>query len=263
MSNILRLCMLGSGSGGNSLVIEYNNASIMIDAGFSCKSLLERLQQRQFRTSGLVSVLLTHEHDDHIKGGRVFCNKLNVPLCLSARTAAALHPKGKLPDKILCFEPGNCFEMHPFTVHPFSVQHDACDPVGFVIECGRFRIGVATDLGQVNMLARRHLSGCDALILESNYDLQMLMDSPRQLHLKRRIMGKHGHMDNLDAADALETLLSERTHYLALAHVSSECNSRSIVYQTVAGKLAAINRSDVHFEVLEQHTPSEVFIMEE
>ena len=135
------------------------------------------------------------------------------------------------------------------------MQHDAVAPVGFVIRRDGLKIGIATDLGNVNMLAMQRLTDCDALVLESNYDFQMLRDSDRQLYLKRRILGRHGHLDNVAACEALGTLLTERTRLLLLAHLSSECNSVDLVRRLFEARLAELGRTDVEFGIIEQDHP--------
>lgn len=263
MKNRLRICALGSGSDGNAVVIEFNRRSIVIDVGFSCRGMIEKMRARGLDPASVSAALLSHEHEDHIRGGKAFCDKLNVPLFASSQTALFLSRRKKLPSRVCEFEIGNAFELGPFVIHPFAVQHDACDPAGFSIRCGDFHIGVATDLGQVTALAARHLCDSDALLLESNYDQQTLLDSPRPLHLKRRILGKHGHLDNLDAIGSLSGLLSDRTRFLGLAHISRECNDRAKLRAMAEAELQRLGRSGVTLELLEQYEPSPVFELED
>ena len=252
---MVRLCALGSGSSGNALVLSADGESILIDGGFSRKELLHRMALTGVEPGNIKAALLTHEHDDHVKGCRVFCDQLDIPLCTTALTARFLRPKKKLPQKVYEFEPGELFEIGGFRIKPFAVQHDAVNPVGFVIQHGGVKIGVATDLGDLNTLAMEHLSNCDALVLESNYDAQMLRDSNRALALKRRILGRHGHLDNVVAANALGQLLGVNTRYLLLAHLSSECNDRCLVENMFSERLRSLDREDVSMHVIEQCTP--------
>lgn len=197
---MVKLCALGSGSRGNALVLTGGDGSaIIVDVGFSRRETHGRMRRVEVDPGTLRAALLTHEHDDHSKGCRVFCDELNIPLCTASLTADYLRKKGKLPARVLEFEPGTDFQIGGFEVSPFLVQHDAVEPVGFVIRRDGVKIGIATDLGDVNALAFQRLCDCDALVLESNYDRQMLRDSDRQLYLKRRILGRHGHLDNLAA----------------------------------------------------------------
>ncbi len=260
---MVRMGILGSGSAGNSLVLELEDGSaLVVDAGFSRRETLARLTQLRIAPERLIGVLLTHEHQDHARGCRVLCDTLSLPLYTTCGTAEYLLRRGMLPSKVLTFEPGSSFLLGGFEVRPFSVRHDAADPVGFVIGGGGTRIGVATDLGEVNAVARRHLRDCDALVLESNYDRQMLRDSDRKLYLKRRISGRSGHLDNQMAAAALEELVTARTRLLLLAHISRECNRPEIALKECLRSLERLGRRDVRVAPLEQFVPSELFLLE-
>ena len=259
---MVHLCALGSGSSGNALVLSAGEESILIDAGFSRKELLRRMELTGIAPENISAALLTHEHDDHVKGCRVFCDQMDIPLCTTALTARFLRPKNKLPRKVYEFEPGENFEIGSFRIQPFAVQHDAVNPVGFVIHHENIKIGIATDLGDLNTLAMQHLSNCDALVLESNYDAQMLRDSDRALSLKRRILGRHGHLDNVVAVNALEHLLGVNTRCLLLAHLSSERNSRCLVEHMFSEKLRSLNREDITMRVIDQCNPVGPFELE-
>ena len=252
---MVQLSVLGSGSRGNALVLSCEEGAVIVDMGFSRKELRCRMEKLGIDPSGIRAALLTHEHDDHSKGCRVFCNELSIPLCAAGPTAAYLKRKGKLPDRVLEFEPGQDFHIAGFEISPFAVQHNAVCPVGFVIRRGGCTVGIATDLGDVNALARQRLCDCSALILESNYDAKMLRDSDRQIYLKRRILGRHGHLDNVVALKALEELLTPRTSVLMLAHLSSECNCPELVRNLFETKLRELGRTDLRFEVLSQERP--------
>ncbi len=248
----VQISALGSGSGGNAFVIKAGEEAILVDAGFSRRELVARLDAIGVNPALLRAVLVTHEHDDHVRGCRVFCDAFNLPACIAGKTADFLRTKNKLPRQLMLFEPGAVFRMGSFSIRSFAVQHDAVSPVGFRIECGARHIGIATDLGAVNALAARHLRDCDALILESNYDREMLRNSERRLHLKRRIMGRHGHLDNREAAAVLPELLTDRTKLLLLAHISSECNAPNLVKDLMHEHLRGIGREKLPFAVLEQ-----------
>ena len=245
------LSALGSGSRGNALVLSSPDGALIVDVGFSRREVRTRMERLGLDPCRLRAALLTHEHDDHSRGCRVFCDELNIPLCTASPTAEYLRRRGKLPGRVLEFEPGCEFQIGGFEVEPFAVQHDAVAPVGFVVRREGVKIGIATDLGNVNMLAMQRLEDCDALVLESNYDFQMLRDSDRQLYLKRRILGRHGHLDNV----ALGTLLTARTRLLLLAHLSSECNSVELVRRLFEARLAELGRTDIEFGIIEQDAP--------
>jgi len=258
----VEFCALGSGSKGNSFALKYGTKVMLVDAGFSRKEMLHRLELCGLDPAEILGVLLTHEHNDHVKGCRVLCNALEIPLYCSGRTAGYLQKKNELPEKVTCFEPGDHFCIEDFDVNPFPVQHDAIDPVGFVIGCGTLKIGIATDLGEVNHLGRVRLRGCDALVLESNYDREMLYQSDRDLFLKRRINGRNGHLGNMDCAAALPELLSDMTKLLMLVHVSSECNTYDLVQSIGSEILHKSGRDRVQLTVARQDAPTPLFHLE-
>jgi len=252
---MVKLSVLGSGSRGNSLVLSSEEGALIVDMGFSRRELRCRLDRIGVDPGSIRAALLTHEHDDHSKGCRVFCNELDIPLCAAGPTANYLRRKGKLPDKVMEFEPGLGFRIAGFDIEPFAVQHDAVCPVGFVIRRDGCSIGIATDLGDVNALVMHELHDCTALVLESNYDAGMLRDSDRQLYLKRRILGRNGHLDNRVALQAIGDLLTPRTSVLMLAHLSGECNRPELVKNLFSARLRELGRSDLRFEVLSQEQP--------
>jgi phosphoribosyl 1,2-cyclic phosphodiesterase len=246
---------LGSGSKGNSILLHTENSGILIDVGFSRKETLTRLEILGISPEIINGILITHEHDDHVRGCRVLANHLDLPTYLTVDTFKYLHQQKKIGDKKIIFAPGSPFEVNKFKIDPFSVQHDAIQPVGFIVTSGRFKIGIATDLGQLNRLATARLQGCDALILEANHDVQMLRDAMRPLHLKRRILGRHGHLSNEDAIEAFSELLSGKTRHVFLAHISSECNDHNLVKNLAKEKLKKMGRADILLYVLEQSKP--------
>ena len=248
---------LGSGSGGNAFIIEYGAEALIVDQGFSRKELLNRMEAIGFDPARLCGALLTHEHTDHSKGSRVFCDALGVTLYTTSGTALYLRNKNQLPRQVRAFEPGASFEIGSFTVQSFALPHDAVDPVGFTLHCGECKIGIATDLGRTDANILKQLTGCDALIIESNYDKTMLMNSDRRLELKRRICGVRGHLGNTDTCDLLPKVLCERCKVLFLAHISSECNRSDIVEECCMESLRQIPcSSKLYVEILSQHAPS-------
>ena len=248
----LGVTVLGSGSKGNAIVIHSETDAIVIDNGFSRKEFLRRLIQQDIAPGLIRAILVTHEHGDHVKGVRVLADSLEVPTYCTNNTYRYLKAKNYVGKTSVLFEPGTNFEINGFSVEPFSVPHDAVQPVAFVIKYGDLKIGIATDLGQVNKLAQQRLFDCDFLCLESNYDISKLRNADRPLSLKRRIMGKHGHLDNVDALEALEFIVTPRTKHLVMAHVSTDCNSYELVENLTSEQLAKIDRTDIVTRVARQ-----------
>ena len=251
---------LGSGSRGNAFLIHCGGDSLLIDAGFSRAELCRRMEQVGVDPASVRAVLLTHEHEDHSRGIRVFCDQLDIPLCASGRTVEYLRGGDrKLPCKVLEFQSGEPFRYGVFHILPFSVRHDAIDPVGFRISVYDHTFGVATDIGLLTQLAADRLTDCDALIFESNYDQQMLVNSDRSLSLKRRIMGHNGHLNNVDSMAALARLLTERTQLVLFAHISRECNDYNLVRTLAKETFSRLGRHDIDWAVVEQEAPLPTF----
>ena len=249
---------LGSGSDGNSYFIDTPDGALLVDQGFSRRELFDRMTRAQCDPSRLKGALLTHGHGDHARGARVFCDACNLPLYTTMATAATLAKQGNLPKLVRTFEPGAEFEVAGFEIRSFALPHDV-DTVGFHIGCGNVSIGIATDLGCAGESVKRQLVDCNALVLESNYDREMLMNSPRSLTLKRRICGFQGHLDNVTAAELLGELLGDHTGLLLLAHVSRECNAPELLREFCRKKLRELHRDDLFFDILRQDEPSPRF----
>lgn len=244
--------VLGSGSSGNALVIRAGGRGILVDAGFSAKELRRRLTLAGIDETCLDAVIVTHEHEDHISALRVFAKPLELPVYATRLTAEAMKYAKKAPERLAIFTAGASFTIGNFGVEPFSIPHDASDPVGFTIRWGARKIGVVTDLGHANAVVCDRLRECDLLVVESNHDLQMLRNSARPWNLKHRIAGKHGHLSNDDCMKLLQTILHARTRHLVLAHASCECNRYELIEQLAIKVLAAMGRHDLKPHVARQ-----------
>ena len=257
---MLTLGVLGSGSGGNSFIISDGKTAIAVDAGFSCREQELRMRQLNLKSEKLRAVLLTHEHTDHYQGCRVWCDRLNIPLYASCGTGNYLAEHTKLPRKLVCFEHDRPFEIGDFLICPFPVPHDACDPVGFSVHCGDFKLGIATDLGEISPVVAENLRDCDGLIIECNYEKTMLRDSDRNERLKRRIAGRHGHLEINDTKNALPQLITDRTRLLLYSHLSRECNSPDLAESSGREVLRQLGRTDIVFSLIPQHRALGKFI---
>ncbi len=259
MSGKFGITVLGSGSRGNSTVIHGPEGCLLLDAGFSSKELEKRLEETGISPSDIRGVLITHGHSDHTKGCRLFATRHHI---CAYMTAPTLHEGGRLhflPEQQAVITPGTAFELCGIRVEPFTLPHDAVDTVGYTFHaCGQ-KIGVATDLGHLNLLARQKLHACSLLMLESNHEPAMLQASARPIQLKRRILGRHGHLSNEDAASAISELLAAESRSLVLAHLSSECNNRELVADIFRKTLANLGRTDILFRIAEQDRPLETF----
>ena len=248
---------LGSGSRGNATVFAAGDELLLVDAGFSRRELERRMRACGLAPERVAAVLLTHEHDDHAAGCRVFCDSHGLPLYLSGMTCDALAARDMLPERVMIFSPGVEFAVGKFKVRPFPVSHDAAEPVGFIIRRDGYpcKAGMATDLGVMESSIADELTDCDVLVLESNYSETMLEESERTPRLKRRIRSFKGHLGNDQCMEALPELVGERTRMVYFAHVSRECNEYSLVAALARDRIGG----RVDFAVEEQDAPARAF----
>lgn len=249
----MEICVLGSGSGGNSIYVASGATRVLIDVGLSVREIAARLSGLGRELSELTAVLFTHDHSDHCHAAAVLCRRQGVRLLANEGTAAGVERMVKnLGTTFDIFETGGCFQVGELSFQPFNVPHDASDPVGFVISDGRIRLGVATDLGSVTTLVRHRLSDCDALVLECNHDVELVLQSKRPRSIQQRILGPHGHLCNEVAAELLAEVLSPRLKVVFPAHLSAECNTAALAEQLVRNVLTRAGRGDVRVEMTHQ-----------
>ncbi len=219
----MKICSLASGSKGNCLYLETGDARVLIDAGLSLRETLLRMETVGIDAGGVDAVLVTHEHIDHIRSAGSFARKFKVPVVASH----LVHRKSEKYFKktqVIEFESGCSFDFRSISIDPFPITHDSCDPVGFLLESREGRCGSATDLGIVTRLVADKLRGCRALNLESNHDVDMLMNGPYPWELKQRIRSRHGHISNEESLALLHDLAHAGLEALVMAHLSEVNN---------------------------------------
>jgi len=221
---MMRFCVLASGSKGNATFIEAESTRILIDAGLSGREIERRLTALGVEMTSLTALLVTHEHTDHTRALGVLAKRHRLGVHANTATLRALGPQLLDPSIVHPFTTGASFQIGSLTIHPFSVSHDAADPVGFVLDDGRCRIGQCTDTGVATRLIRHRLTRCEALILESNHDPRLLLDGPYPYPLKQRISGVRGHLSNNEAAELCCDLLHDSLQHVVLAHLSETNN---------------------------------------
>jgi len=225
----VRFSVLGSGSKGNCTLVEAGPTRVLIDNGFSGKEILDRLRSLHIAPESLTALVLTHEHDDHIRGAGILARKLRLPVYANEATQREAEAKmGKLPVRRE-FGVGEPFTIDAMCIHPFAVSHDAADPVGFVLSDGRSNLGYCTDTGMVTRLIRHHLRVCQALVLEANHDVRMVKEGPYPLPLQQRVLSSRGHLANADSLALAAELARERLRLLVLAHLSEVNNHPDLV----------------------------------
>ena len=221
----MKICVLASGSSGNCIYAGTASAHILIDAGLSGRETLNRLAQAGVRLAEIMAVCLTHEHSDHIAGLGVLHTRHGIALYANAGTIEAVGKDEKLrglPWHV--FSTGAVFPIGDLNLEPFSVSHDAYEPVGFVLAAGPVRVGVVTDIGVTTHLVRERLKHCRALVIESNHDERLLADARRPWPLKQRIAGRQGHLSNQHAAELIAEIAGNDLHQVFLFHLSLDCN---------------------------------------
>ena len=223
----MRFASLGSGSRGNSLLVESGASRVLIDAGFGPRETLRRLDRLGVRPDQVQAVLVTHEHSDHVGGAFACAARFGWSVFLTAGTLAACRPGSRGPC-IDIIDSHSAFEFGDLSIHPFPVPHDAREPAQFVLEDGNARLGILTDAGHVTPHMVTMLDRCDALVLECNHDLDMLEAGVYPPHLKKRIASALGHLDNQAAASLLARIDRTRLRHVIAAHLSEQNNSPSL-----------------------------------
>jgi len=223
--------VLASGSRGNSAVLESSSTRILVDAGVSCRETFKRMHAVGLDPRSLSAILITHEHSDHVYGLLGLAKKLKIPVCMTEAThrawsKALRDENGDCPSlaKLEVFSAGRGFHVGDIAVTPFTIPHDAADPVGFTFRMEGIKVGFATDLGYLPASVCDHLRGCDVLLLESNHDLEMLRVGPYPWSVKQRVMSRVGHLSNDALANFFARDYDGSASYIVLAHLSEQNN---------------------------------------
>src|SRR6266436_5570085 len=237
--------VLASGSRGNSTIVSSSGTKILVDAGISCRETFQRLKSLAIDPRTLSAILITHEHSDHVSGLATLAKKLKVPVFMTGAThqvwARSLRDdSGKLPEvaKLEIFSAGRSFQIADITVTPFTIPHDAADPVGFTFRVEGTKIAIATDLGYIPASVRDHLRGCDVLVMESNHDLEMLRVGPYPWSVKQRVMSRVGHLSNDSLADFFTNDYDNSAAFVVLAHLSEQNNHPEVARREAERALA-------------------------
>jgi phosphoribosyl 1,2-cyclic phosphodiesterase len=223
----LRFTSLGSGSSGNGLVVESGATRVMMDCGFTLAGTRERLERAGLAPADIRGICVTHEHDDHMGGVARFARRYAIPVYLTRGTAQWL-PEDFPAVLVHYIDSHTPFAIEGLMVEPFPVPHDAREPVQYVFSDGDCRLGVLTDLGTPTSHVQQKLSGCHALVIECNHDLEMLMNGPYPVSLKQRVAGRFGHLDNSAAGHLVASLDRSRLRHLIAAHLSRQNNTPAL-----------------------------------
>lgn len=226
-------CPLASGSKGNAIYLGTGETKILIDAGISLKALRTRLEEIKVDPSDIDAVLVTHEHSDHIKGLSALCGKYDIPVFANSETAKAIVSSFAQIPRFKIFSTGETFEFGDIEIHPFSIQHDAIDPVAFTFKIGSLKVGLCTDLGFASSLVLHQLKDCDYLCLEANHQPSMVHACSRPFVYKQRVLSRQGHLSNEASAEVISAVFHDQLKHVYLAHLSSECNSPDLALKIV------------------------------
>jgi phosphoribosyl 1,2-cyclic phosphodiesterase len=234
----MRFCSLGSGSGGNSTLIEASqgitSTRLLVDAGFSVRELVRRLARAGCTPEDVDAIFITHEHGDHIGCALAFATRYRTPLVMSRGTWRAVGNAEFDPTLLHIAKDGEAKPLGDMTLKPFAVPHDANEPLQLVLDDGALRLGIITDLGCAPISVADALAGCRALLLECNHDEGLLRTGPYHPTLKKRILGSHGHLSNAAAADLLSRCLHTGLQAVAAAHLSEHNNTPELVRAALA-----------------------------
>ena len=228
---MVSVSILASGSRGNCTVISSSRTRILVDAGLSARETFRRMQMVGESPHSLSAIVISHEHSDHVTGLCTLAKKLRIPVYMTPaahdafeRSERDKEQEGPVLGGCEHFRAGYGFQIGDISVMPFTIPHDAADPVAFTLRAEGVKIGVVTDLGYMPASVAQHIRGCDVLMIESNHDLEMLRDGPYPWAVKQRVLSRVGHLSNEATADFLENSYDGQAAYVILAHLSENNN---------------------------------------
>jgi len=257
----VKVCLLASGSAGNAIYVQNGATRILIDAGLTGKQIEARLSAIGVDAQSLQGIVVSHEHSDHIKGVGVMARKYKFPVWMTQGTFDGSKKTFRGPERVRIIENDEGFVIGDLAFEAFSLPHDAADPVNYVVSDGTAKCAIATDMGVMTQLVYQRLKDVDFVVIESNYDRNMLMNGPYPWDLKKRISGRHGHLPNDGAAETLCDLALEGVKQAVLAHLSEKNNHPDLAQKTCRDMM--VERGIVKFPVTValQDRPSEIFVI--
>ena len=248
---MLKFCSLFSGSTGNSLLVESENSKILIDAGESAKKIENALSLLNVKIDEIDGIIVTHEHIDHVKSLGTISKKFNIPVYANVETWNAMpEQKAKICEgNQKNFEINNDFEIKDLKLQPFSIPHDAANPCGFNIFNKKQKISVATDLGHITPEIVESLRKSKFILLEANYDPDILKYSQYPYSLKQRISGPKGHLSNQNSGTLISELMKSGLKNVMLGHLSKENNFPELAYKTVVEEIISNKHDENEIQV--------------
>lgn len=264
---MLKFLCLGSGSSGNCYYLSYNNNAILIDAGLGIRTIKRVLKDNNLPFNSIRAVFVTHDHADHIKSVGVLGEKYNIPIYTTQLVHQGIRKSYCVTEKLtanhICFiEKEESLPFHSFAITAFEVPHDGTDNVGYCIECDNKTICFLTDLGHITEIAAKYIERANYLILEANYEEEMLKNGPYPKYLKDRIASPNGHMGNHDTAHFLAEHLQEHLKHVWLCHLSKDNNHPELAFKAVEMEMhdhGIIIGKDLEVTPLKRTTPSNLY----
>lgn len=239
----MKFISLSSGSSGNCYYIEGGSARILIDAGVSTRYIKNALKQFDISIEEIDAVFITHEHTDHIYGVEVLSRNYNIPVYSSHLTMKNILDRDFIKRKDLFNSFDKEINIKDLNIHTFQLNHDAVNPIGYVINDADIKFSVITDTGCVTKDMYEAVKGSKAVMLESNHDIEMLQNGPYHYSLKKRILSNVGHLSNDAAGKTAVKLINDGTEEIILGHISSTNNTYETVFQSISYYLSANNIS--------------------
>ena len=256
---MFKFCTLYSGSSGNCSFVQTDTTKILIDAGQSAKKIEEALSSIDVDPYSIDGILVTHEHSDHVKGLGILSKKFHIPIYANAETWNSMEKqKEKIEPNNVNFFSFSKFSIGNIDVKPFSIPHDAANPCGFNIYNNDKKISIATDIGHIDNSILQNLLYSDFLLLEANYEPEVLRYSKYPYLLKSRISGPNGHLSNIDAGKTISYLVNKGLNKVMLGHLSNENNFPELAYKTVLEQLIEnnVSQNNLRLSVANRHEAS-------
>jgi phosphoribosyl 1,2-cyclic phosphodiesterase len=222
--------------------------------------ICRRMQAAGLEIKRLNAIVVSHEHNDHVRGVGVMARRYDLPIYISPGTAKGAKAVLGRIDKMVSFESGQTFAINGLLIHPFATTHDARDSAGFTITANGHKMGIATDLGIATGMVKQHLSKCELMVLEANHDPRMLVEGPYPWPLKQRIQGRNGHLSNQASRDLLGEIKHSDLCHVILAHLSEINNTPEKALAEVAQAITAADRH-IQLHVARQDCCSDLLVL--
>lgn len=241
IDSLLRISSLGSGSKGNSTLIQTDQITLMVDCGFGLKETVRRLDELSVHPEQIDAILVTHEHQDHISGVESLAAKFDLQVFMTAGTKRAWKSRGRITPVLV--SSGNSFLVKNVEVQPVAVPHDAKEPVQYVISYLKHKVGILTDLGSLTRHIHEAYKDCQAILIEANHDVEMLQNGSYPSSLKKRVAGDWGHLNNMQTAVFLAQLQEQgHLNQVIIGHISEQNNRIDLVKEKLQAQLGSFDR---------------------